>query len=87
MGDGVEEGVLTLVAANLANEEDCVEDDTSDQGREEDNANDEDEDVFFALDDPGDVEGDGKASEQDTEGDEKGNRSAASSDVHGLVEV
>ena len=41
MGDGVEEGVLTLVAADLADEEDGVEDDAGDEDGEEDDAEDE----------------------------------------------
>ena len=37
VGDRVEEGVLTFVAADLADEEDGVEDDAGDEGAEEDN--------------------------------------------------
>jgi hypothetical protein len=87
VGDGVEEGVLTLVAADLADQEDGVEDDAGDEGCEEDDADDEDGDVFLALDDPGDVEGDGEAGEQYAEGDEEGDCSAASVDVHSSGEV
>ena len=38
VGDGVEEGVLALVAADLADQEDGVEDDSGDQQAEEDDA-------------------------------------------------
>ena len=41
VGDGVEEGVLTLVAADLADQKDGVEDDTGDEDGEEDDAEDE----------------------------------------------
>jgi hypothetical protein len=41
VGDGVEEGVLALVAADFADEEDGVEDDAGDQQGEEDDAEDE----------------------------------------------
>src|SRR5579871_131847 len=40
VGDGVEEGVLTLVAADLADEEDGVEDDSGDEEGEENDAED-----------------------------------------------
>ena len=40
MGDGVEEGVLALVAADFADEEDGVEDDAGDEERKEDDAED-----------------------------------------------
>ena len=39
------------------------------------------------ADDPGNVEENGKASEQHAEGDEDGDGAAAASDVHGLVAV
>jgi hypothetical protein len=38
VGDGVEEGVLALVAADFADEEDGVEDDAGDEDGEEDDA-------------------------------------------------
>ena len=43
MGDGVEEGVLALVAADFADQEDGVEDDAGDEQGEEDDAEDEQE--------------------------------------------
>ncbi len=56
MGDGVEEGVLALVAADFADEEDGVEDDSGDEDGEEDDSEDEEGDAALVVDDPGDVE-------------------------------
>jgi hypothetical protein len=87
VGHGVEEGVLTFVAADLSNEEDGVEDDTGDEGSEEDDTKDGQGEGAFVEDDPADVEGDGEANGESAEGDEEGDSSAASGDVHGLKEV
>jgi hypothetical protein len=87
VGDGVEEGVLPLVAADLSDEEDGVEDDACDEGGEEDDAEDDEGEVSLVADDPVDIEGDETADEEGAEGDEEGDSSAASGDVHGLVEV
>jgi hypothetical protein len=87
VGDGDEEGVLTLVAADLANEEDCVEDHAGDECAEEDNAQHGEGEVSLVANDPVDVKGDKATNEENAEGDEEGNGSAASSDVHSLVEV
>ena len=86
VGDGVEEGVLPLVAADLADEEDGVEDDAGDESREEDDAEDEEGHGALVEEDPGDLR-DGEADEDGAKGDEEGDGSAASGDVHGLVEV
>ncbi len=82
VGDGVEEGVLALVAAELADEEDGVEDDAGDEYSEEDEADDEQGEAALVEDDPGDVEGDQAADEQDAEGDGEGDGSAAAGEVH-----
>jgi hypothetical protein len=87
VGDGVEEGVLTLVAANLSDEEDGVENDASDEAGEEDDAQDGEGEVSLVANDPIDVEGDETTDEERAKGDEEGDSSAASGDVHGLVEV
>jgi hypothetical protein len=87
VGDRIEEGVLTLVAADLADQEDGVEDDAGDEDGEENDADDEDGDALLVVDDVGDVEGDSDADEEDAQGDEGGDGSAASGDVHGLEEV
>jgi hypothetical protein len=87
VGDGVEEGVLALVTAYLADQEDGVEDDAGDKDGEENDADDEDGDAFLVVDDVGDVEGDGDADEEDAQGNKCGDGSAASCDVHGLEEV
>ena len=84
VGDGVEEGILTLIAADLADQEDGVEDDAGDEDGEENDADDEDGDALLVVDDVGDVEGDGDADEEDAQGDEGGDGSAASGNVHGL---
>jgi hypothetical protein len=86
VGDGVEEGVLALVAADLADEEDGVEDHTGDEGGEEEDAEYDEGKGALVEDDPGAL-GDGEADEDGAEGDEEGDGSAASGDVHGLVEV
>jgi len=56
VGDGVEEGVLTLVAADLADQKDGVEDDAGGDQAEEDEAHDEQGDAPLVEDDPCDVE-------------------------------
>ena len=81
MGDGVEEGVLTLVAANLADEEDGVEDDAGDEGSEEEDAEDGEGDGALVEEEPGALR-DGEADEDRAEGDEEGDGSAAACDVH-----
>ena len=86
MGDSVEEGVLTLIAAYFADEEDSVEDDAGDEEREEDDAEDSEGDGALIEDDPGAL-GDGEADEEDAKSDEGGDGSAASGNVHGLEEV
>ena len=85
VGDGVEEGVLTLVAADLADQEDGVEDDAGGDQAKEDEADDEQGDAALVEDDPGDVECDEAADDEDAEGDGKGDGSAASVDVHGVI--
>ena len=84
VGDGVEERVLALVAADLADQEDGVEDDSGDEQAEQDNADDEQGEAAFVEDDPGDVEGDEAADEEGSEGDREGDSSASSGDVHGV---
>ena len=53
VGDGVEEGVLALVAADFADEEDGVEDDAGDEEREENDAEDGEGDGALVEEDPG----------------------------------
>jgi len=85
VGNGVEEGVLTLIAADLADEEDGVEHDAGDESREEDDAKNEKGDGALAADDdPADVERDGETDEENAEGDKEGDGSTASGDVHGV---
>ena len=62
--DGVEEGVLALIASNLADKEDGIEHDAGDKKREEDDAEDGKGDGALVDDDPGTL-GDGEADEED----------------------
>ncbi len=55
MGDGVEKGILTLVTADLADEEDGVEDDACDEDREEDDSEDGEGYGSLVEEDPADV--------------------------------
>jgi hypothetical protein len=87
VGNGVEEGVLALVAAELADEEDGVEDDAGDEDTEEDEAEDKQGDTALGEEDPGDVEGDEAADEQNAQGDGEGDGAAASGEVHGCEQV
>jgi hypothetical protein len=89
VGDGVEEGVLALVAPDLADQKDGVENDSGDEDGEEDDPEHEEGEMTLVVnaDDPGDVERDGEADGEGAKGDEEGDGSAASGDVHGLGEV
>jgi hypothetical protein len=82
VGDGVEEGVLTFVAADFADEEDGVEDDSGDDEREEDGAEDGEGDGTLVADDPANIESDEAADDKRAEGDEKSDGSASSGNVH-----
>ena len=85
VGDGVEEGVLTLVAADLADQEDGVEDDACGEDAKEDDAEDKREDTSLVENDVTNVEVDRAADEEHPEGDGKGDGSASSVDVHGVL--
>ena len=87
VGYGVQEGVLALVTSYLAYEEDGVEDYSSDQHAEEDYADYGERDGAFVQQNPADVEGHGESDEEHTHGDEGGDGSAASGDVHGRGNV
>jgi len=84
VGDRVQEGILTFVAAYLAHQKDRIENDTGDKQGEEDDPQDGERNGALIENDPSDLQGDGKADKKDTEGDKECNRSAASCDVHGL---
>ena len=84
MGNGVEEGVLPLVAAYFADQEDGVKDDAGGEQREDDDPQDEDGELALVEDDPADVERDGRAQREYAKGDEEGDSSASSGDVHGV---
>ena len=87
VGDGVEEGVLALVATNFADEKDGVEDETGDDDHTEDGAQDVVGETDFVGKDPGDVERDGEAAEQRAEGDEGSDGSAAAIEVHAACRI
>ena len=82
--DSVEEGVLALVAADLADEEDGVQHDACYQHREKDDTEHDGGDTAFVQDDPGDVVGDQAADQEHPKGDGECDRSASSSHVHGV---
>jgi hypothetical protein len=82
VGDGFEEGVLALVAADFADQEDGVDDDSGDEDGEEDDAEEVDGEAAAVVVDPGDVEDDGEGGETDPERDEKRFGSAATGEIH-----
>ena len=82
MRDGVQEGVLPLVAADLAHQEDGVKDYARDQQGEEDNAQDHVGDARLIQDDPADVKRDRKSRQQHAKRDEGRDGAAAAVDVH-----
>ena len=82
MGDGVEEAVLALVAADFADEEDGVEYDAGDQDAEKQNAEQVDGEACAVVVDPGDVEDDGEDRQAHAERDEERFGSAAACEVH-----
>ena len=82
VGDGFEEGVLALVAADFADEEDGVDNDAGDEDGEEDDAEEVDGEAAAVVVDPGDVEDDGERGETHAERDEKRSGSAAPGEIH-----
>ena len=76
VGDGVDEGVVLLVAADFEHEEDGVDDQAGDDQAERDDAEDEDSQrrSLGGDDDPADVQRDRRRDEQNAEGDEKRDR-------------
>ena len=84
MGDGVEEGILALVAADFADQEDGVEDNTCGEQGEEDHAKDDCGDASFVKDDPRDVVRDEATDEQHSKRDREGDGTASSVHVHGV---
>ena len=87
VGDRVDEGVLALVAADFANQEDGVEHHAGHQQAEQQDAEDQRKNAAFMQEDVVDVEIDGDADEDRPQGDRKGNGAAASGDVHTVVKV
>ncbi len=84
VSDSVEEGILALIAADFADQEDSVEDDTRGEQGEEDHAKNDGGDASLVKDDPGDVIRDEATDEQHSKCDREGNGSASSVHVHGV---
>lgn len=82
MSDGVDEAVVLLIAANFADQEDGVENESGDDGAEEDDAE-KDFDAFAPVeDDPAAADGEGDGSQNDAEAEEESNRLATAGDAH-----
>jgi hypothetical protein len=82
VGDGLEEGVLALVAADFADQEDGVNDDPGDEDGEEDDAKEINSKAAAVVMDPGDVEDDGEGGETHAQRDEKCPGAAAAVEIH-----
>ena len=67
--DGVQEGILPLVSAHLADKEDGVQHDPGDQQSEQDQAENKQHDAAFVQHDPRDVERDQAADDQHAQRD------------------
>src|SRR5262245_54481722 len=80
VGDGVNEGVVLLVAADLADEEDRIEDHARDDDKEDDDAQDREHAPAPVEDDPADVQGDGERDQADAENREEDDRPATAAD-------
>ena len=80
VGDRVDERVVLLVAADLADQKDGVEHEAGDDDQEEDQAE-EGQDAFLPVDhQPADVQRDSNGDEADAENDEENDRTAAAGD-------
>ena len=84
VGDRVDETAVLFVAADLAHQENGVEDHAGDDGEEKYHAEEEQHDFATVEDDPADVQGDGEGHEGAAQHDEKGNRFSAARDLHGI---
>ena len=82
VGNGFEEGVLALVAADLADQEDGVDDDAGDEDGEEDHAEEVDGEAAAVVVDPGDIEDDGEGGETHAQRDEERSDAAAAREIH-----
>jgi hypothetical protein len=82
VGNGLEEGVLALVAADFTDQEDGVDDDAGDEDGEEDDAEEVDGEAAAVVMDPGDVEDDGERCKTHAQRDEKRSGSAAACEIH-----
>jgi hypothetical protein len=83
--DGVDEGVVLLVAAYLADEEGGVEDEAGDDDGEEDDAEDEQRDLSPVEQNPADVEREREDDEADAERQKEDNGFAAAADAHACI--
>jgi hypothetical protein len=83
--DGVDEGVVLLVAADLADEEGRVQHQPRDDEAEEDDAEDEERHLAPVQQDPPDVQGEREDDEADAERQKEDDRLAAAADAHGAI--
>src|SRR5579859_2294823 len=82
VGYRVDEAVVLLIAANLADQKNCIEDEPGDDGAEKDNAE-KDLDAFTPVeDDPSAANGEGKRRQAHAERQEERNRFAPAGDPH-----
>ena len=82
VGDGVDERLVLLVAADLAHQEDRIEHDAGDDEGKHDEAGDEQPGLAPVEDDPADVEGDDACHQADAEDDEERDRLPAPAGPH-----
>jgi hypothetical protein len=82
VGDSVQEAILALVATDLADQEDSVEDNAGDEDRKKQEANQSHGEAATVVLDPRDVQDDGKYGEAHAKRDEERFGSAAACDVH-----
>jgi hypothetical protein len=82
MSDCIQEGVLPIVAADLADKEDGIQHDAGDQQQSDRDAEDQRQNLAPVEDDPADIEGDGQHHQADTQQDGKHGGGAAALNAH-----
>jgi|SRR5277367_132858 len=85
MRDGIEEAVLLLVSPDLADKEDCVDDQPRDEHTKEDDTEDERNNLPPVKDDPADVQDDRQGNETSPERDEECDGFSAARDAHDVL--
>src|SRR5689334_5900716 len=84
MGDRVDERVMLLVPANLADQKDGVEDHAGDDCRQQQNAQNQEEAMVPVEQHPTDIKEDGDNNDADAERDKKRDRLSPSGNHHAL---